>query len=147
MAGRWVGASADGGSFSPLLGLTGTAVAALLMACGAPAPPPEDVPQPVAIGPASPAEPQLVEHSSVVHRHRPIDLVEGDGELLLHLDLKALRQSVLFPGARGLMTKEERKLRQVRDRCGFSALDAVDDVAVSMHNLDNDGPLIVAELA
>lgn len=134
------------GRFPPWFGLTGTAVAALLMACGAPAPP-EDVPQPVAIGSASPAAPQLVEHSSVVHRLRPIDLVEGDGELLLHLDLKALRQSVFFPGVRGLLTQEERKLRQVRDRCGFNAFDAFEQVAASMHNLDSNGPLIVAELA
>ncbi len=127
-------------------GLVVVAAVVLPMACGAPAGPPSDVAEPVAIGAPSPAEPKLVEQASSVRRPGPIDLVEGDGELLLHIDLASLRQSVLYPAVRALFTQEERLLRKVRDRCGFQAFDVVDEVAVSLHNLDQDGPLIAAQL-
>ena len=118
-----------------------------LSACGAPTPSPHNEPPPITIASGETVTVRAPSPNAVASvRTAPLDLVEDDGQLLLHVDVAALRRSLLFDAAKQLIELEERKLRTAQQACGFDFLDAVDDLAVSMHSIDYEVPLVIVKM-
>ena len=122
------------------------ALSSLILGCGAPPSPPRLTP-PIAIGTGGVLTEVPVEPTTQASTPTVLDLVDGDGELLLRLDLRALRSSLLFRVAVKLLKDGPRDLQKVRQGCGLDPFEVVDELAVAMHDLDRDQPLFVAKLS
>lgn len=89
------------------------------------------------------AEPSVASAPTVT----PLDMVEGDGELLLHLDLVKARESILYPLLKeGIIEEMGGPIEKARERCKLDLFDAIDLAAASAHSLEHEEALIVATI-
>ena len=90
--------------------------------------------------------PVVAESSTAESSTSPLDLVEQDGELLMHIDVASARESVAYELVKEMFTAETRELRKMRDQCGMDLFDVVDVAAASAHIIEQETPLIIAKM-